>query len=80
MVLGKVRRAGLAAANQAYAAATDGRNLIADLADGFALETELEITDDVMAFLKKIITGDLRKGDKVPVKMNVKIDPSYDTD
>ena len=35
MIFRRIRRQAMAAAQQAYAAASDGRDLIADFADGF---------------------------------------------
>ena len=75
-MIGRVRRQAFAAASQAYAAAAEGRSLIADLQDGFGAELELEITDDAAGKLLDILRG---KGGTLPVKLKVKIDPTIDT-
>jgi hypothetical protein len=74
-MIGKVRRQAFAAASQAYAAASEGRSLIADLQDGFGVELEVEVADDAAKTLAKILVG---KGGTIPLKLKAKIDPTVD--
>ena len=74
-MIGRVRRTAFAAASQTYAAATEGRSLIADLQDGFGLELEVEIGDDAAKKLVGILAGN---GGTLPLKLVAKIDPTVD--
>ena len=41
-MIGRVRRQAFSAASQAYAAAAEGRDLIADIQDGFGVEVDID--------------------------------------
>jgi hypothetical protein len=73
--MGPVRRKALAAAQQAYAAASDGRDLFADLKDGFAAEVEID-WDLVASQFQLALTGQLKGKGKLPFKLI--IDPTVD--
>jgi len=74
-MLGPVRRKAMAAAQQAYAAASDGRDLIADLSDGFAAEIEVD-WDLISGLVKQAMLGQLKGKGKLPFKLI--IDPTVD--
>jgi hypothetical protein len=65
----------MAAASQAYAAASEGRSLIADLQDGFGVDIELEIDEHAIGKLLSIAAGN---PGTLPVKAKVMVDPSID--
>jgi len=73
-MIGRVRRQAMAAAQQAYAAASDGRDLIADLADGFGIRVRL---DDHAA---KTLAGMVIHGRGGDLPMTVVIDPRIDAE
>lgn len=76
MVIGVVRRRALAAANQAYAAASDGRDLVADLQDGFGADLELELDENAVSKLMGLMRGE---PGTLPIKAKIRIDPTIDT-
>lgn len=73
-MIGRVRRQAMASAQQAYAAASDGRDLIADLADGFGIRVRL---DDHAA---RTLAGMLLKGHGGDLPMTIIIDPRIDAE
>ena len=73
-MIGRVRRQAMAAAQQAYAAASDGRDLIADMADGFGIELQLD--DNAARTLAGMVVSG--RGGKLP--MRVVIDPRIDAE
>ena len=77
-MFGPVRRQAMAAAQQAYAASSEGRSLIADLQDGFGVEIELEITGSFLEAFKNLIV-DGNPG-TLPIKAKVMVDPTEDAD
>lgn len=72
--MGPIRKVG-AAAQQVSAAASESRALIADLADGFAAEVEVD-WDLVVDQFKKALTGQLKGKSRLPIKfiINPKVD------
>lgn len=77
MVIGPVRRRAMQAANEAYAAASGGRNLVADLADGFGLKAVVD-WDAATEQIKAALTGKLKGKHPFPVTFTV--DPTVDND
>jgi hypothetical protein len=74
-MMGPVRRKAMAAAQEAYAAASDGRDLIADLKDGFAAEVQID-WDLIVSQFKLALSGQLKGKGKLPFKLI--IDPTID--
>lgn len=74
-MLGPVRRKAMQAASQAYAAASDGRNLVADLADGFGLIPVVD-WDEATKQIKAAFAGELKGKHPFPVTFTV--DPTID--
>ena len=72
--MGPFRKAS-AAADQVSAAASEGRALIADFADGLAAEIEVD-WDLVVDQFKKALTGQLKGKSRLPIKFI--IDPKVD--
>lgn len=70
-MIGRVRRQAFAAASQAYAAASDGRDLIADMADGFGVRVTFD-AHAVKAMFK------LLKGEPGDLPLTITIDPTVD--
>lgn len=70
-MIGRVRRQAFAAASEAYAAASEGRDLIADLADGFGVRVTVDA--NAIKSLFKIM-----KGEPGDLPLTIKIDPSVD--
>lgn len=75
MVLGPVRRKAMQAAQEAYAAASDGRNLVADMADGFGLKPIVD-WDKATEQIKLAFAGKLKGKHPFPVEFI--IDPTVD--
>lgn len=75
MVVGPVRRQAMLAAQEAYAAASNGRNLIADLADGFGLKAVVD-WDEATKQIKSALAGQLKGKHPFPVEFTV--DPTVD--
>lgn len=74
-MMGPVRRKAFAAAQQAYTAASDGRDLVADMRDGFGIELEVD-WDVIVAQFQKAMLGQLKGVGRLPLK--VIIDPKVD--
>ncbi len=73
MVVGRVRRHALQAASETYRAASEGRELIADLADGFGIKVRGD---------KNAISGilDIMAGKEADLPFRISIDPTVDND
>ncbi len=72
-MIGRVRRQAFAAAQKAYAAASDGQDLIADMRDGFGVTVHVD--EHAISAILDIMAG---KATDLPVTL--KIDPQVDCD
>lgn len=71
----QIKQQAWAAAQQAYAAASDGRSLIADLADGFGIGVTADV-DQIVQLVRQALAGQLKGKIRLPVDFI--IDPSVD--